>query len=139
MAKAKDHLTLKEFHKDFYPTLSQRKLSEIIGVNEGSFSKIKKGRDSISTPTGKKISDWMWYNHKVVLIENEPKFQAEINCADKYVKEMNKLFKRITELEDQVQDLRLKLAFSDQANGFVRYCERRAENNIKRRKKTGGK
>lgn len=139
MAKAKDHLTLEDFHKDYYPTLSQRKLSEIIGVNEGSFSKIKKGRDNISTPTGKKISDWMWYNHKVVLIENSPKYQAEINCADKYKNEISRLLERIAELEDKVQDLSLKLAFSDGANGFVKYCERRAENNIKRRKKTGGK
>ena len=108
-------ITLSDFHKQYFPTLSQRDMARKIGITDCAYTKIKISEISTSSIFFKKTNEFMnLFN--CILILDSPKFAME----KKYKKEITRLELKIKDLEQKITDLNNQIMWYNNINSDLK-------------------
>ena len=130
-------MTMKDFLKEFYPSLTQRQFAKLMNGNESVVSKMKtKQNYDLNCDSAKVITSWILQHHNVVIIYDSPEFKMEKNFQEKFDTIIKQKDEKIAELEATIKDLQMKIEFDDSCRKYRKYYEDqiRKENKNKRRK-----
>lgn len=133
----KRHMTMKEFLKEFYPSLTQRQFAKLMNGSESIISKMKtKQNYDLNCGSAKVITNWILQHHNVVIIYDSPQFKMEKDFQKKFDAIIKQKDEKIAELEAIIKDLQMKIEFDDFSRKYRKYYENqiKKENKNKRRK-----
>ena len=126
-------MTMKNFLKEYYPGMSQRKFSRLMNGDETIVSRMKKKQNyNLECDSAKIITDWILQHHDVVIIYDTPEFKVEKNYQDKFDTIIRQKDKKIAELEAIIKNLEMKLEFDTFNKKYREYYEAQVRKEIRK-------
>lgn len=129
-------MTMKDFLNEYYPGMTQRKFSTLMGGDETIISRMVKSQNyNLECKSAKFVTNWILRHHNVVIIYDSPECKVEKDYQDKFDTIIRQKDKKIAELEAIIKDLQMKLEFDEGTKKYREYFEQKIINENKKRRK----
>lgn len=129
-------MTMKDFLNEYYPGMTQRKFSTLMGGDETIISRMVKSQNyNLECKSAKFVTNWILRHHNVVIIYDSPEYKVEKDYQDKFDTIIRQKDKKIAELEAIIKDLQMKLEFDEGTKKYREYFEQKIINENKKRRK----